>query len=116
MARVFPSDIVSLIEHQFPWVSTGSSPSGASYANGASLAGLTDIIDQIPDSLLSFSGEQRRDFLFAISSLRHLVNRLESGISSAGGAWPWPTVGTQMLSYAFGCCSRMPRRSCLRGG
>jgi hypothetical protein len=93
MARVLPSDVVSLIEHQFPWVIGGSSPSGASYANGASLAGLTAVVEQLPDSLLSFSGEQRRDFLFAISSLRHLVNSLESGISSAGGAWPWPTVG-----------------------
>jgi hypothetical protein len=93
MARVLPSDVVSLIEHQFPWVIRGNSPSGASYANGASLAGLTDVVEQIPDSLLPLSSEQRRDFLFAISSLRHLVNRLESGISSAGSGWPWPTVG-----------------------
>jgi hypothetical protein len=93
MARVLPSDAVSLIEHQFPWVISGGSPSGASYANCASLAGVTDVVEQIPDSLLSFSGVQRSDFLFAISSLRHLVNRLESGTSSAGGAWPWPTVG-----------------------
>jgi hypothetical protein len=88
-----PSDVVSLIEHQFPWVIGGSSPSGANYANSASLAGLTGVVEQIPDSLLPFSGEQRRDFLFAIASLRHLVNRIESGVASAGGAWPWPTVG-----------------------
>lgn len=69
MRRVLPSDAVVLIERQFPWVVAGSSPSGVSYANGASLAGLTDVVDQIPDSLLSFSSEQPRDFLFAISSL-----------------------------------------------
>jgi hypothetical protein len=38
-----------------------------SYANGASLAGLTDVVEQIPDSLLALSSDQRRDFLFAIS-------------------------------------------------
>jgi hypothetical protein len=92
MARVLPSDVISLIENHFPWVIGGSSPSGVNFANGASLAGLTDVVERIPDSLLSFSGEQQRDFLFALSSLRHLVNRLESGISSAGGAWPWPTI------------------------
>jgi hypothetical protein len=75
MARVFPSDVVSLIEHQFPWVIRGNSPSGASCANGASLAGLTDVVEQIPDSLLALSSEQGRDFLFAISSLRHLDNK-----------------------------------------
>jgi hypothetical protein len=84
---MFPSDVVALIEHQFSWVVAGTSPSGVNYQNGAAVAGLANIVEQIPDSLLTLSAEQRRDFLFAIATLRHLVSRLESGISSAGSGW-----------------------------
>jgi hypothetical protein len=41
MARVFPSDVVSLIEHQFLSVRAGTSPS-VNYPTGAARAGLTN--------------------------------------------------------------------------
>jgi hypothetical protein len=62
MRRVLPSDVVVLIEHQFPWVVAGRSPSGVSYANGASLAGLIDVVDQIP--ILSFPSQASRRATF----------------------------------------------------
>lgn len=93
MAHIVPSDVANLIREQFTWVSSTNPPSGASYSNIAAIAGLLEIAERIPEKLLMLSSQERRDYLFAISSLRHLVKRLENGVSSAGAAWPWPTIG-----------------------
>jgi hypothetical protein len=91
MARVLPSDVVMMIEAAFPWVKAGNSGL-AVMTMGPSVASLVDLVDRIPEATLRFTPEKYRDFLWAVSSLRHLAKMLEQGLTSAAGGLAWPSI------------------------
>ncbi len=91
MARVLPSDVVMMIEAAFPWMKAGKSGL-AVMTTGPSVASLVDLVDRIPEATLRFTPDKYRDFLWAVSSLRHLARMLEMGLTSAAGGLAWPSV------------------------
>lgn len=94
MARVLPSEVVRMIENAFPWVAAGNSGLLAHFNMGPTLSALVDLTEQIPDAMLQqFTSQKYRDFIWAVSSLRHLAAMLETGQSSAAGGLAWPSVG-----------------------
>lgn len=93
MARVLPSDVRRIIEDHFPWARTLHPPNVATLSDGPAIAGLVELLEEIPEALLTLSTRGRCDFTWAVAGLRHLAKRLETAQVSAGGGWPWPTVG-----------------------
>jgi hypothetical protein len=95
MPRILPSDVVVMIEQQFPWVVVPKAPGVAEPKDSSAIAGLLEVLEQIPEDLLPSAPDKYRDFLWGFAGLRSLVRRLESGTVSMGGGWPWPLVGME---------------------
>jgi hypothetical protein len=84
-----------MIAISFPWAMSTSPTTTAGYAEAPRIAALVDLAERLPESTLRFTAAEYRDFLWALASLRHLAKRLERGVNSAGGGWPWPPVENQ---------------------
>lgn len=93
MARITPSDVVSVIEATFPWCRSVPPSYGAVLKDGPNLAALVGLTKQIPESLLQLTSADRRDLVWSLESLDHLVRRFEVGVTSAESTWAWPYVG-----------------------
>ncbi|MBF6568776.1 MAG: hypothetical protein IVW54_07870 [Candidatus Binataceae bacterium] len=84
-----------MIEVSFPWAMSVNPTQMAGYAEGPRIAAVVDLAERLPESTLRFTAAEYRDFLWALANLRHLARRLERGVNSAGGGWPWPPVENQ---------------------
>lgn len=95
MARVLPSEVVERIQRVCPWVVSGQGSGGvASRPQSMIIAATIALAQQIPGSMLRFSSTEHSDFIWAVTSLEQLVKMLQSGEVSAGGGWPWPSLGS----------------------
>lgn len=95
MPRVLPSDVVVMIENAFPWVTATLEPGLlAQFNDSPPLSALVDLTERIPDgNLRRFTSQNYRNFIWSISSLRHLAVMLDAGQPSASGGLMWPRVG-----------------------
>jgi len=79
MPRVVPSQVVDLIKHIFPNVNnltTGSLRIESVYS--ASLAGIIDLVEQIPNDLILLSGDDYTDFILSINAIKTAIKQWES--------------------------------------
>ena len=72
MPRVVPSQIVSFIDHQFPYAATAQ-PGSASLAASGGLSTVLSLIDELPSDLLTVSGDTYNDLVNSVESIRTML-------------------------------------------
>ena len=98
-----PSKIIRVIDQWFPWVkdwATGTKVTERENARGIGawcLPGLVEMIDQIPDELLTLESGEATDFLFARAALRKETQVVMTG--GRGEAVNWPMLGSNDCVY-----------------
>ena len=77
MARVVPSQVVAFIDQVFPWARTqiGDQKYKLTMANLGQLAGLLDLINQIPAELLTLDGPEYCNLVCSLASTRDYISR-----------------------------------------
>ena len=74
MPKVVPSQVIGLIDQIFPDAKT--SPKFRIYsASAPTLSAIVSLADDIPDELITISGEDYADLVHALESLAHAVDR-----------------------------------------
>jgi hypothetical protein len=74
MPKVVPSQVVGFIDHLFPDIRT--IPKFPIYSgHAAGLSAIVSLADDIPDELITISGEDYSDLVHALESLGHSVDR-----------------------------------------
>jgi hypothetical protein len=92
MPRVLPSDVVRMIDMNFPWANSTKNEGQVQWRMLPALNAVLSLISNIPESMLRLSPDQYVDFLWAQSSLHSVVKLLETGQVSAGGGVNWPVI------------------------
>jgi hypothetical protein len=90
--RVVPSDVVRAIDRSFPSLANLQAfdqKVELTWLLVPQLAGIVDLVSQVPSELLSLEPGAYTDFLLAHSALRHEVDVARSGTKSVRY---WPTV------------------------
>lgn len=74
MPRVVPSQVVALIDQIFPTAVT--TPRFPVYSgNAATLAAIVSLADEIPEELITLSGDDYSDLVHSMESLAHVVDK-----------------------------------------
>ena len=102
MPRVVPSQIVSFIDHKFPYAATGRRGSASTAAAGAA-SPLLRLIDELPNDLITMSGATYNEFLDSVESIRTTLGM-------------WNSRGGTAVGENIGVAEAITRlRSCLAG-
>lgn len=74
MPRVVPSQIADLIDKLFPNARTATEQTNFMLSRGQStaIAGLLELVDKLPHSLITVSGDQYAEFVTSVAALRTL--------------------------------------------
>ena len=90
MARVVPTEIISVIDQNFGWAARPETmaPSRLELGRVPALAGIVDLLDRLPDELLTLDDRGYAVFVVARGALRHTVNTF-----SSSGMIGWPRPG-----------------------
>ena len=72
MPRVAPSQVVALIDHFIPAAQQQQPFSLDAGMNAHAVAGLLELIDQLPGELLVLDGEHYAEFIMAVAALRNM--------------------------------------------
>ena len=79
MPRVVPGQVVDLIKQIFPNVNNTTSNSlRIDSVYSASLAGIIDLVEQIPNELILLSGDDYIDFVLSINAIKTAFKKWES--------------------------------------
>jgi hypothetical protein len=89
MARVVPSIVIAVIDRTFPWAKQADYNSNIRFAEASNLAGIVDLLDRLPNELLTLVQNKYADFLSACGALRHEVKAFSSGTKEIR-IWPRP--------------------------
>ena len=89
MARVVPSIVIAVIDRTFPWAKQADYNSNIRFAEASNLAGIVDLLDRLPNELLTLDQNKYADFLSACGALRHEVKAFSSGTKEIR-IWPRP--------------------------
>jgi hypothetical protein len=89
MARVVPSIVIAVIDRTFPWAKQADYNSNIRFAEASNLAGIVDLLDRLPNELLTLEQNKYADFLSACGALRHEVKAFSSGTKEIR-IWPRP--------------------------
>ena len=74
MPKVVPSQVVALIDQAFPGAK--DAPNFPVYSgNAATLAAIVSLTDDIPDELITISGDDYTDLVHGLEALAHSVDR-----------------------------------------
>jgi hypothetical protein len=94
MPRVVPSIIVAVIDRAFAWAKRDDyiqSPTPTiRYSEGSTLSGIVDLLDKLPEELLTLDQNKYADFLLASAALRHEVEVFSTGTKEIR-SWPRPS-------------------------
>jgi hypothetical protein len=74
LPKVIPSQIVALIDSVYPAIKTHSNMQVYS-GDAAVLAAIINLVDDVPEELLTISGEDYSDFVFALESMGAAIDR-----------------------------------------
>ncbi len=89
MPRVVPSQVVALIDKLFPQARTqteGGKEIPLSASHASQLAGILDLVQQIPSELLVLSPEQFAEYTVSVAGIRELLERLKA-LGNYGFSW-----------------------------
>jgi len=87
MPKVVPSQLLTLIDQVFPHITT--TPRFPVYSgNAATLSAIVSLTDDIPEELITISGEDYSDLVHALESLAHSVEHW----NQRGGDEPPPYI------------------------
>lgn len=106
MARVVPSVIVAVIDRAFPWAKQADlDKSNLRFAEASTLSGIVDLLDRLPDELLTLDQNKYADFLLAGAALRHEVQAFSTGTKELR-FWPRPGDRNALcfVRYALSGC------------
>jgi hypothetical protein len=70
MPKVVPSQVVSFIDQVFPWLRTEGSGNTLAKENAGAAAGLLELVDRIPEELLTMSGGDYSEFVCSVAAVR----------------------------------------------
>jgi hypothetical protein len=94
MRRLVPTDVIGAIDQWFPWARNWSmavqsnARTQARFVGVSRLPGLVEMMDQVPDELLTLESAEAGAFLMAKAALRHEAQLLASGARKDAVEWP----------------------------
>ena len=106
MARVVPSVVVAVIDRAFPWAKQADlDKSNLRFAEASTLSGIVDLLDRLPDGLLTLDQNKYTDFLLSCAALRHEVQAFSTGTKELR-FWPRPGDRNALcfVRYALSGC------------
>lgn len=88
MARIVPSQARAVLDEMFPFASTQAPGRDhrLNVGHSAMLAGLVDLIDQIPQELITLEGPEYATFIMSLAAIRDSLALWRSG-SQPGFDW-----------------------------
>jgi hypothetical protein len=108
MARVVPSVIVAVIDRAFSWANQADRPQSTTihFFEASTLSGIVDLLDKLPDELLTLDQKQYANFLLARAALRHEVEVFSTGTKELRF---WPRPGDRdalcFVRHVLACCT-----------
>jgi hypothetical protein len=73
MPRVVPSQVVAFIDQTFPWLKSPGAGAVLAKAHAGEARGLIELVDRIPDELLTLSGNHYSEFVSSVAAIRHAL-------------------------------------------
>jgi hypothetical protein len=70
MPRVVPSQVVSFIDQVFPWLRAPGSGNTLARVHAGEAAGLLELVDRIPEELLTLSGGEYNELVCSVAAIR----------------------------------------------
>jgi hypothetical protein len=92
MPRVVPTEIVSVIDQNFGWAAKKDrrvESTSVLFSQTPALAGIVDLLDKLPDELLTLDDSEFATFVICRTALRHVV-LISSAVDRDALAWPRP--------------------------
>ena len=77
MPKVTPSQAVALIDRIFPWARQGEQITGGTdltFGVSSAVSTIVELIEQIPDELITLEGDDYAGFAASLSTLKHALS------------------------------------------